>query len=849
MTTSKPICTILSDNEPTTLKDMYNALDGFSVDFELSDKTELVLLDLCSDKKAKIHSGFITNSEKTEIPYTMILGIEESLDYYDRFLLSPLKDILEPLRLLTHGCGPNYCRYFSLNNTIGINVFLNKKIKESSQNNGQSMKLKNPFVNIPKVKELQSKIYTPQPNRLSDFLNEAGKYAVPEYRKKQRLKEFHTMKRSESLSALQFYDLAVANIKFTSQERKKFNVLLIENKPDGKIEELKELNLDNIKRYKSSKLESCLTKIEELFEGYKFWIYKNDFPFLKDKLNSVLDDKENKQKVEVEIFKKAKLINDNSNKANHKGGDLDFNNIDLILIDIFLEEEAELNGLDFLKLFTLLYPEIPAFIMSGSEDTEVIGDAIKGKADYYILKKNMFSLPFIYYKYLDDLGALIQYIKDPDLKRSLIGNLRYWRYKKDFLWFGDKCYHMVNHSYDHVGNDWNIANQIVPHLLDTLKDQDQSLSDEEIYAFCMAIWLHDIGHKGNDHYGEPHEIRDLHGLISAELVMKHPESYGCYGYLDRKASPYRWANFGAPKTAPQLIMERMATLEAAGRMVEEKHRTEAKDIEKVDNNRHYFYDHIQKVTILEKICLLCIYHKSNFPLDDDDFKKIRENGKRIPLDCYCNKNKNTTPIHLKSITTTINDANLLKLVALFRFIDGMDINQNRVGDNTEEGIKKRTIERDLKYQILKLKDEVNRICQTYLKNTGKEKRFFTLFYERSVKNINEERRITDDLKMEQERFLDTLATELNLENWMSEITAFTTSESFDEEELYLENWMTETFVVENELVLENWMTEIFEIEEAEAELELEEWMLEPFTKAETFQEEELLLEKWMLSKF
>jgi hypothetical protein len=100
-----------------------------------------------------------------------------------------------------------------------------------------------------------------------------------------------------------------------------------------------------------------------------------------------------------------------------------------------------------------------------------------------------------------------------------------------------------------------------------------------------------------------------------------------------------------------------------------------------------------------------------------------------------------------------------------------------------------------------------------------------------------------------ERISNKLDTELNLENWMSEITAFTTNESFVEEELYLENWMTESFVIENELVLEGWMTEVFEIEETEAELELEEWMLEPFTETETFQEEELLLENWMLTKF
>jgi len=136
-----------------------------------------------------------------------------------------------------------------------------------------------------------------------------------------------------------------------------------------------------------------------------------------------------------------------------------------------------------------------------------------------------------------------------------------------------------------------------------------------------------------------------------------------------------------------------------------------------------------------------------------------------PADCFFYRDKDSAPIHLRSIAEINNDVNLLKLTALFRFIDGLDINQNRVGDNTEKNIKKQTIERDLKYQILKLKREVSTICETRLNESGLEKRFFTLFYDKVAKSIEKEKYVDKELKKEQDRFLDRLRMKLNLENY------------------------------------------------------------------------------------
>jgi len=52
----------------------------------------------------------------------------------------------------------------------------------------------------------------------------------------------------------------------------------------------------------------------------------------------------------------------------------------------------------------------------------------------------------------------------------------------------------------------------------------------------MAVWLHEIGHRGSYLYGEPFQIRALHGIISAELL--------CYEDI-----------IGRGKTVPAMIYE------------------------------------------------------------------------------------------------------------------------------------------------------------------------------------------------------------------------------------------------------------------------------------------------------
>lgn len=470
----------------------------------------------------------------------------------------------------------------------------------------------------------------------------------------------------------------------------------------------------------------------------------------------------------LEFFKKLEKKN-RGEKFDFKlrcsdGEERSLSEFDLILLDLHLGTDEttgqpiELTGQNILKEFIFSNPEIPVFILSSLEDTIVIRDTLQKGADFYVPKSRLLSLPGRINNYFREMGESLDAIEEKMLRQNVVGNLRKWRFNKNLLWFGDKCYHMINHSFEHSQNNWNIANQILPDIIQYLRKHEEvlTLTEEDIYCFCMAIWLHDIGHKGNERYGEPHAIRDVHGLISAELILKHPEHYGIMDYDGSVASPYRWVSFRHPKTAPQVIRERFAALAAAEKFALKNNG--------VKSNKETI-DGIHALTRLERIALICLYHKSNFPLDDDDVKTIINKGKRIPLDCYENYDRETEPIHLKSICDLTNDHNLLRMVALFRFIDGMDINRNRVGEEIQEAIKTETIERDKKQQLFKLREEVYRLRDAHLKGTGKEKRFVSLFYENVSDAIMAEKSINKQMRKEQQQFLDTIDQNISLDNY------------------------------------------------------------------------------------
>ena len=557
------------------------------------------------------------------------------------------------------------------------------------------------------------------PKNFSEFLKDAGDYFGAGVEERERVSHG----KSKEKQGLRKLKIQIANLlagiarmklmKLRQNENKnenKIKVLLIDNNPEKDIAEIDE-------RY-SGLFEKALT-IEEVFklmedslETY-FYEYKENMKDILSYKEFLKDLKKMKEEKKTEIKVKCRKVEEDGYSTEI------ISSFDLILVDMYLGEEQP-DGIEILNNLTEVCPEVPAFVLSISDDFEVIHKAAKAGADYYIIKNQVFSLPFVYYKYLENVGKILNCFQDESYKRNLLGNIRYWHFKKNLLWFGDKCYHMIDHSFKHTLDDWNHLNQVLVPLINKRskkkffkkywdRDNDENgnddennkeLTDELLYSFCMAIWLHDIGHKGSSHHGEPHLIRDNHGYIAGELILKYPE---VFNIID-KDNYYKNFDF-SDVSAVEAVYGR---------------------------NR-------KGLTLYEMIALFAMYHKSNAPIAEESYIRLRGSHKRIPIDYY--KNKEPKPENILTLEKILERRDptikepFLRLTALFRFIDSIDIRAIRVGDITERELKEKVIMNDKRYQYKKLAREVKNLSHYYTKDPLKSALFVKLFYDDIIDKI------------------------------------------------------------------------------------------------------------------
>ncbi|MBC8460030.1 MAG: response regulator [Deltaproteobacteria bacterium] len=331
----------------------------------------------------------------------------------------------------------------------------------------------------------------------------------------------------------------------------------------------------------------------------------------------------------------------------------DIHDFRLILQDISLDL-PDLTGEDFLSLYLEKCPEVPVFVFSGSEDYDTVKRTLNSGADYFIHKRDTLSLPLKIQDYHRGLGKLLEFIKNPELQRVAVGNIRQWRIDRNILWHGNKCFHMVDHSYEHTNNVWELANDLLCPVLDENKDL---FSDEDIFCLSMAIWLHDIGHRGNDKYGAIPKIRANHGVIASELILSQPELYGLNHrklYCDDKNDCI----------------------------------TCIRDVDK------------HKMCKLKKIALICKYHQSNTPIDDEGYRELMEKKKLIPDECYENNERS------KLLTLKKYNKNICKLASILRLVDGIDTAKNRVGERISRDIRKQTVSDEIEFYKKQLREYV-----------------------------------------------------------------------------------------------------------------------------------------------
>jgi hypothetical protein len=386
--------------------------------------------------------------------------------------------------------------------------------------------------------------------------------------------------------------------------------------------------------------------------------------------------------------------------------ELDFSTIQLFLIDIYLEDSsgdptrieragAAVDGIALQEGLDRLFPGVPAVIVSSSEDYEETRRVFKNRGEFFLPKKQFLSLPLLYLRSIEELGPALSWIRNPDLRAHATSLVRRWSREPAYLWFGDKCYHMIDHSLPHVLDDWRLFNQLAA-VIQSNRWIDADLEDEEIYLMLLAVWLHDIGHKGNERYGEAHQIRDSHGILSAEFILKHPkllEIQESKWFQEPQSGP-RYDTFYEGKTFP--TKEKQWHLV---RVMVERHRGRSAGL-----------------STLEKAALLAMFHKSNAPVSRAGALGMEMDGKHIPVE-YAEDGLSSrgTVISLEEILEAANPGDaqgnrrFLQLVFLFRLVDGLDVNKVRVGSAAIRDFKGKVVEQDLRQMLTRLRQQVDLI--------------------------------------------------------------------------------------------------------------------------------------------
>jgi len=404
--------------------------------------------------------------------------------------------------------------------------------------------------------------------------------------------------------------------------------------------------------------------------------------------------------------------------------------VDIFLIDIFLASDIEgaggVNGLDLQQQIKNLCPGALVVVATKSGDYDNIKLAFDRGTEYYLPKDQFLSFPRLYFGALESLGYLVGRIENSAMRRHLVGLLRRWQARREHLWIGDKCFHMCNHAYEHAADDWKLFNEAVE-VLDQYSPSPVPFDDSDIYAFALAIWLHDTGHRGNERIGEACLIRENHGLIAAEFILAAPELLGVaeeVSFLEGAETAVYERHY-AERSSGARYDHMLADVDTWSTSDEEAARSCDAALQTLGQepahtlpvdvlSRHERLPSARKkgLSVAEKVALAAMYHKSNTPLLDADV-----NIDTIPSEYMRGP---TTPVTCEGILSAAygtagedRTRKLLTLVSLLRFVDGLDIHSTRVGGTTEGNLRKAAVHQDVMYVLRRLTVEAVSIADAY----------------------------------------------------------------------------------------------------------------------------------------
>lgn len=301
-----------------------------------------------------------------------------------------------------------------------------------------------------------------------------------------------------------------------------------------------------------------------------------------------------------------------------KGVDIPWADIDLVLQDIVLDvEDPRLTGLELVSHYFEACPQALVFVLTSLDVESLVGsgDVNWRYVDCLVSKEAMETLWYEYRRCFQERYGRMFWpdwsCAEPDdrkLLRGLFSSLRRWQIEPDILWHGQTLPEMIDHAHRHITALWKLTNDFIGTLLENGGADTEVLSLRHRVALAVAVWMHDVGHRGDEYIAGSMEIRASHAGISERLLLRNPAAYQLGWLLAESLIPH------------QSCRAKKSDGGDGGR-------AERLDCRNETSCRSKQGGKGQPLCLLREAGLLCRHHQSNAPLDGKSLAHMAGRGK------------------------------------------------------------------------------------------------------------------------------------------------------------------------------------------------------------------------------
>lgn len=299
--------------------------------------------------------------------------------------------------------------------------------------------------------------------------------------------------------------------------------------------------------------------------------------------------------------------------------------LDLVLQDVMLgDDSGDITGLSLVSFYFDACPQALVFLLTGLDIESLVasGDVNWKFVDAVIAKDGFESLWFEYRRCFHERFGRMFWpgwarvgcpqssgtdVEDNErqLLRHMFRSLRKWQIEPDILWHGQTLPEMIDHANRHISALWRLVNDFVGTLIENGGADNSLLDLRHRVALALAVWMHDVGHRGDQYVIDSINIRKIHAGISERLLLRNPGAYGLDWLLAKDRTPY-------PGCRPNM---------------------EGKDTGRSDRlecrNQTECREGSQPLCLLREAGLLCRHHQSNAPLDEHSVAYIKKEEKDL----------------------------------------------------------------------------------------------------------------------------------------------------------------------------------------------------------------------------